>query len=58
MTIIECETMPDAVKLPHVTYTIGVGETVEDCIRKFERRFGVEPVKAYHWGVFVYCEKP
>ena len=58
MILIECENTREIPSKPLELYSIGKGETVEDAISRFKARFGVEPVKAYHWGRFVYCEKP
>ena len=58
MTIIECESTREIPSKPLEMYSIGKGETVEDCLLKFKSRFGVEPKTCYHWGNFVYCEKP
>lgn len=58
MTLIECQNTREIPTKPLELYSLGKGETVADVEARFKSRFGVEPKVGYHWGAWVYVERP
>lgn len=59
MTIIECESTREIPSTEMwMPQTLTKSYSVSDAISDYVKRFGVEPVTGYHWGSYLYIEKP